>query len=68
MHTGLSERAPERDLIAGEDRHAQVFLQGGNDTNSAEAVPAKEHRFGPFRHLRTRKSIQLRGIQLGELS
>ena len=44
-HTRQAQRAPERHLVPGEYRSAEVFLQRGNHSDRAKSIPGDENTF-----------------------
>src|SRR5271157_5577716 len=44
-HTRQAQRVPERHLVPGEYRSAEVFLQRGNHSDRAKSIPGDENTF-----------------------
>jgi hypothetical protein len=54
-HTSQAERVPERHLVPGEYRLAEVFLQRYNHSDRAKAIPGDENTFRIGRRLLANK-------------
>jgi len=62
VRVGGVEEVPEEDLVGGEDRAAQVFLEGGDHTDAAEAIAADEDGVGVGRGV-----LRDPGVELGRV-